>query len=71
MEGCEPFPDLDSLDDEDEIVERFKSRQFPGLHSSLMNRITHKCWAGEYDTADEVLQDLDLEYRCSAGWGDM
>ncbi|KAL8940144.1 MAG: hypothetical protein Q9211_002418 [Gyalolechia sp. 1 TL-2023] len=61
MEGHEPFPDLDSLDDEDEIVERFKSRQFPRLQSSLMNRVIHKCWAGEYDTADAVLQDLNAD----------
>ncbi|KAL9129334.1 MAG: hypothetical protein Q9217_002172 [Psora testacea] len=65
MEGHEPFPDLDSLDDEDEIVERFRSYQFPSLQSSLMNHVTHKCWAGEYDTADAVLQDLNSEYRCT------
>ena len=26
-----------------------------------MNHVTHKCWAGEYDSAEAVLQDLESE----------
>ena len=58
MQGHEPFPDLDPFDDEEQITERFASRQFPEMDSLLMNGVTHKCWAGEYDSAEAVLQDL-------------
>ncbi|KAL9104906.1 MAG: hypothetical protein Q9163_000223 [Psora crenata] len=61
MQGEEPFPDLDSGADADEIITRFSSGQFPELQSSLMNRVTHKCWAGVYDSAEVVLQDLEFE----------
>lgn len=64
MEGNEPFPDLDSYHDEDEIMERFKSGQFPDLEFSLMNKVIHKCWAGKYDSADEVLRDLEVKDAC-------
>lgn len=51
MQGHEPFPDLDPFDDEELIEARLASRQFPELESLLMNRVTHKCWAGDYDSA--------------------
>ena len=62
MEGHEPYPDLDPDHDEEQIVERFTSGQFPKIQCSSMNRVIHKCWAGEYDSVDAVLQDL--EYVC-------
>ncbi|KAL8939914.1 MAG: hypothetical protein Q9211_002518 [Gyalolechia sp. 1 TL-2023] len=58
MQGHEPFPDLDSSRNEDQIEARFIARQFPKLDSHLMNRVTHKCWAGEYESAEAILQDL-------------
>ncbi|KAL9029296.1 MAG: hypothetical protein Q9196_002453 [Gyalolechia fulgens] len=58
MEGHEPYSELDSSDDEEQIEARFLSRQFPEMESALMNCVTHKCWAGEYDSAEAVLQDL-------------
>lgn len=58
MQGHEPFLDLDPLDDEEQIKARFTSRQFPKLQSPLMNHVTQKCWAGEYNSAEAVLQDL-------------
>lgn len=61
MQGHEPFPDLDPGDDEEEIKRRFISGQFPELPSHLMNHVTHKCWAVEYDSAEAVLQDLESE----------
>ena len=58
MEGHEPFPELNSIDDEEEIKRRFVTCQFPKLQSRLMNRVIHRCWAGKYDSAEAVLQDL-------------
>ena len=58
MQGHEPFPDLDPFDDEEQIKERFISRQFPELPSDLMNYVINKGWAGEYNSADAILQDL-------------
>lgn len=57
-QGHEPFPELDPLDDEEQIVARFRSHQFPETGSQLVSRVTHKCWAGEYDSAEAILQDL-------------
>ena len=58
MQGHEPFPDLHPHNDEEQIMERFSSHQFPEMDSLLMNGVTHKCWAGEYNSAEAVLQDL-------------
>lgn len=69
MQGHEPFPDLDPFDDEEQIETRFTSRQFPKLESLLMNRVTHKCWAGEYDSAEAVLQDLGSDAACPVSEG--
>lgn len=67
MQGHEPFPDMSPFEDEEEIEERFASHQFPKMDSSLMNGITHKCWAGEYDSAEAVLQDLEFDGICPVG----
>lgn len=67
MQGHEPFPDLSPFEDEEEIEGRFASHQFPKMDSSLMNGITHKCWAGEYDSAEAVLQDLESDGICPVG----
>ena len=61
MQGHEPFPDMDSFNDEEEIEGRFASHQFPKMDSLLMTGVTHKCWAGEYDSAETVLQDLESD----------
>ena len=58
MQGHEPFPDMDPFKDEEQIEGRFASRQFPEMDSLVMNGVTHKCWAGEYNSAEAVLQDL-------------
>lgn len=34
-----------------------------------MNRIIHKCWAGEYGSVDAVLQDLEFVHEDSMFWG--
>ena len=57
-QGHDPFPELDPFHHEEQIVARFRAHQFPETGSQLMNRVVHKCWAGEYDSADAILQDL-------------
>lgn len=61
MQGHEPFPDLDPFDDEEQIEARFTAHQFPELQSLLMSRVIHKCWAGQYDSAEAVLQELGFD----------
>ena len=60
MEGHEPYPELDSFHDEEEIVERFSKGQFSEIDCPSMNRVLHKCWAGKYDSVGSVLQDLNF-----------
>ena len=67
MQGHEPFPDMHPLNDEEQIKGRFASRQFPKMDSLLMNGVTHKCWAGEYNSAEAVLQDLGYDDICPVG----
>ncbi|MCJ1478789.1 hypothetical protein MMC13_007473 [Lambiella insularis] len=55
IEGHPPFPELDSRKDMLEIVSRFKSYQFPALDEEL---VVQKCWAGKYESADEVVREL-------------
>lgn len=56
--GCPPFPDLDTLDDEDEIQRRFEEREFPSLEQHQGGDIVRKCWTGSYNSAAEVVLDL-------------
>jgi serine/threonine protein kinase len=60
MTGHEPFPELDSFDDDDEaeIVARYKSGQFPVLDPQLGGGIVHNCWVGAYGSALEVADDF-------------
>ncbi len=64
MQGHEPFPDMDPLIDEEQIERRFASHQFPEMDYLLMNCVTHKCWAGEYNSAEAVLHDLRSDDAC-------
>ena len=56
--GDLPFPDLDPMDDEDEIQRRFEDGEFPPLEASLGGDIIRKCWMGGYKSADEIIRDL-------------
>ena len=58
MKGHPPFPELDSWKDSREIVSRFKAGQFPALAEELGGAVVRKCWAGKYESADEVVHDL-------------
>jgi hypothetical protein len=57
MMGHEVFPDLDSNKDEEEIERRFRSGQFP-VDPQVCSGITSKCWAQEYGSAQEVVDDI-------------
>ena len=59
INGHEPFPELDSRTQEHVIRERFVSGQYPELACARINRVADDCWAGRYDSAEEVLRDLE------------
>ena len=59
MKGHQPFPCLDSIDDEVEIEEKFELHQFSDLEPALAGRVVHNCWKGLYTSADEIVQDLE------------
>ncbi|PVH79411.1 kinase-like protein [Cadophora sp. DSE1049] len=58
IKGHPPFPELDPWKDELEIVSRFKERQFYALNWVPGGDVVKKCWAGDYESADEVVHDL-------------
>ncbi|KAH9206598.1 kinase-like domain-containing protein [Leptodontidium sp. 2 PMI_412] len=60
IEGCEPFQELDSFTQEEEIEERFVSGQFPTVRYAPMTAVIHKCWRGEYNSTHGVISDLEL-----------
>jgi len=58
--GYEVFPDISDQDDgaEEEIQRRFRAGQFP-QDSHLCEAITTKCWKQTYNSAIEVVRDLE------------
>ena len=71
MMGHAVFPDI--IDGEDgwheKVADRFASRQFPQDQHGC-NAITMKCWKKEYESAEEVVRDievLELDYQVQAG----
>ena len=74
--GHEVFPDLIGDDDatEEEVQCRFLARQYPS-DSHACSVITTKCWDQVYNSAMEVLDDIDAivnlnKYERQAGSGD-
>ena len=59
MKGYPSFPELDSQKDKLEIVSRFKTKQFPALDDVRGGDVVRKCQAREYESADEVVHDLE------------
>jgi serine/threonine protein kinase len=41
------------------LVSQFKTKQFPALDDVRGGDVVKKCWAGEYELADEVVHDLE------------
>lgn len=58
MEGHDPFPDLDCFLDEEQVVKKFRSGQFPELGFLPMKDIVHKSWGGMYESTERVLRDI-------------
>jgi serine/threonine protein kinase len=56
--GKPPFPDLDTVNDEDEICRRFECGEFPSLESCQGDDVLRKCWMGGYESATEIVLDL-------------
>ncbi len=67
MEGHEPFPELDSFADEDEITKRFSSGLFPERTFTLITKVLHKCWSAQYNTCPNPIP-LFLTLFQSPSW---
>lgn len=59
MTGYEDFLELDSLDDEEEILSRFQNGLFP-VDNHVCYHITDKYWKQQYQSADDVVSDISL-----------
>lgn len=59
MTGHEVFPELDSLEDDEEILSRFQNGLFPNDNHPC-SWITEKCWKQQYQQAAEVVSDQCL-----------
>lgn len=59
LTGEEPFPDLDTWDNEEEIALRWTTEQFPE-HTLLgdVRPILVNCWSGAYLSASELVVEL-------------
>jgi hypothetical protein len=58
LKGHPPFLELDSWKDILEIVSRFRTKQFPAPDDVRGGDVVKRCWAGEYESADEFVRDL-------------
>lgn len=55
MTGHEVFPELDSLENDEAILSRFKQGIFPNdKHEHICYHITEKCWKQQYQSAGDV-----------------
>jgi serine/threonine protein kinase len=60
-----PFPDLDPVEDEDEIQRRFRECEFPPLEDIQAGSVIRKCWVGDYSTASQLAEDIRCLVDCS------
>ena len=60
MTGKEPYPELDSFNDENEITRRYKAEEFPNVDEILGGKIIHRCWLQLYQNANECLKELKI-----------
>ncbi|KAB8356494.1 hypothetical protein FH972_024077 [Carpinus fangiana] len=58
VHGTDPFPNLDPIQDEDAIQERFTRGQFPNMQPGI-GKIISKCWRGQFKSATDILRDID------------
>lgn len=52
-------PPYDTLSD-DEIQTRFESHIYPETAALILGNVICKCWAGDYQDCEQVIQDIDL-----------
>lgn len=60
MMGHDVYPDVSDQDEgsDEEVQRRFRARQFP-QESYGCSTITAKCWGQEYNSAREIVQDIE------------
>lgn len=67
--GHEPFPELDDLEDEEEIECRFQNGDFPS-DDHLCSTITDKCWRQLYESAEDIILNIsELQASKKSGEG--
>lgn len=59
MTGHEPFPELDSYEDEEEIEKRFRDGEFPDPEDVVAGPIIRKYWTLAYKSNDECVEELE------------
>jgi hypothetical protein len=57
MMGYKVFPELNSLEDNEQILSRFRSGIFPNDNYACYE-ITEKYWKQQYQSTDEVVSDI-------------
>lgn len=62
------FPELDDLEDEEEIESRFKNGDFPTDDHACF-KITDKCWRQLYGSVEDIILDIS-EVQASKGAGE-
>ncbi|KAH9859211.1 hypothetical protein J1614_012227 [Plenodomus biglobosus] len=60
MVGHEPFPELNELDDESKIEERYRNKRFPSVDSVVGGNIISQCWSLVYDQVNVCIKDLKM-----------
>ncbi|KAL2349853.1 kinase-like domain-containing protein [Cryomyces antarcticus] len=59
MQGHEPYPQLDSQRDREEITSLYRAGHFPSdLGVEFGGEVVMACWNAEYDSADQVVDAL-------------
>lgn len=65
MTSHEPLPELDELDDEEEIEKRYTEGQFPALDGVFGGHIIYKCWSLTYSEVNTCVKELRALEDCS------
>ncbi|KAF1360880.1 kinase-like protein [Lizonia empirigonia] len=62
--GHQPFPELNTIDDEAVFWDRYEQGHFPSLETISGSHIIRSCWQGEYTSASKVFEDLSSLEAC-------
>lgn len=65
MTGHEPFPELNELDDEEDIERRYMEGRFPALDDVMGEYIVYKCWSLAYREVNACAKELRALEECS------